>query len=64
MGVGDRMTGEYRNARTVEGSNRGIIRGTGIRLESLRKKKQENLKLNCVPAGTGRGILPDNSTKH
>lgn len=58
------MTGEKRTARNAEGRNCGIIRGIGIRLDSLRKKKQENLMINCVPAGTGRGHLQDSSTKH
>ena len=57
------MTGAQRTARNVERHTRGIIRVTGIRLDSLRKKKQENLTLNCVPAGTGRGQLQDSSTK-
>jgi hypothetical protein len=64
MGVGGKMTGDKRTARKAEGSNRGIIRGTGIRLDSLRKKKQENLMINCVPAGIGRGQLQKSSTKH
>jgi hypothetical protein len=51
------MTGEQRTSRNAERRNRGIIRGTGIRLDSLRKKKQENIMINCVPAGTGRGHL-------
>jgi hypothetical protein len=41
MGVGGRMTGEKRNARNAEGRNRDIIRGTGILLESLRKRSKK-----------------------
>jgi hypothetical protein len=58
------MTGEKRNARNAEGRSRGIIRRTAVHLDSLRKKKQENLMINCVPVGTGRGQQQDSSTKH
>lgn len=64
MGVGGRMTGEKRTARNADERNRGIIRGTGIRLDNLRKKKQENHMINCVPAGICRGQLQDSNTKH
>jgi len=63
MGVGCRMTGEKRTTRNEEERNRGIIRGTENLLDSLRKKKQENLMINCVPAGTGRGQLQESITK-